>query len=172
VNLQRHLILNQGNAQDQNLHYGLLSYVYTLFSHHFPPLITSHLPPYAPQPSSGHAADQNLHLNILAHIDIPSALQINALGTTAKGVEISGELVDGEHEYIANFKDYIQATLNKHVFRLVIARRGSISAEHGIGQQKRDALATVARSPEEMMVMRALKTAMDPTGILNPGKVL
>ena len=48
---------------------------------------------------------------------------------------------------------------------------GSISAEHGVGQQKRGAMAA-ARSPAEINVMRALKTALDPLNLLNPGKVL
>ena len=48
---------------------------------------------------------------------------------------------------------------------------GSISAEHGIGLQKRDYL-PLCRTPEEMELMRTLKRALDPNGILNPGKVL
>jgi FAD/FMN-containing dehydrogenase len=49
--------------------------------------------------------------------------------------------------------------------------RGSISAEHGIGQLKRDELAK-HKSPVEMHLMRSIKAALDPNGILNPGKVL
>ena len=48
---------------------------------------------------------------------------------------------------------------------------GSISAEHGIGALKRDYLGH-SRSPEELAVMRRIKAALDPNGILNPGKVL
>ena len=48
---------------------------------------------------------------------------------------------------------------------------GSISAEHGIGLEKRDWL-RMCRSDAEVALMRTLKTAMDPKGILNPGKVL
>jgi FAD/FMN-containing dehydrogenase len=48
---------------------------------------------------------------------------------------------------------------------------GSISAEHGIGILKRDFL-HYSRSPEELALMRAIKQALDPRGILNPGKVL
>ena len=50
-------------------------------------------------------------------------------------------------------------------------RHGSISAEHGIGLQKREFLSW-SRSAEEIAVMRTLKRALDPGGILNPGKVL
>jgi FAD/FMN-containing dehydrogenase len=53
----------------------------------------------------------------------------------------------------------------------VLAFGGSISAEHGIGVMKREALARV-KSPVELELMRAIKTAFDPKGILNPGKVL
>ena len=49
--------------------------------------------------------------------------------------------------------------------------RGSISAEHGIGRLKRDDLA-LHEGPVAMDVMRALKRALDPRGIMNPGKVL
>ncbi|MGB3811329.1 MAG: FAD-binding oxidoreductase [Parvibaculum sp.] len=48
---------------------------------------------------------------------------------------------------------------------------GSISAEHGIGRMKRDEIAET-KSPIEIELMRTLKRALDPTGILNPGKVV
>ena len=48
---------------------------------------------------------------------------------------------------------------------------GSISAEHGIGTLKRAHL-HCSRSAEELALMRTLKRALDPLGILNPGKVL
>jgi FAD/FMN-containing dehydrogenase len=54
------------------------------------------------------------------------------------------------------------------VLGLVVARGGSISAEHGIGALKRRWLAR-DRSPAEVAAMRAVKGALDPDGILNPG---
>ena len=51
------------------------------------------------------------------------------------------------------------------------AFKGSISAEHGIGTEKKKYLG-YSRSATELAVMRALKQALDPKGILNPGKVL
>jgi FAD/FMN-containing dehydrogenase len=48
---------------------------------------------------------------------------------------------------------------------------GSISAEHGIGQLKRRELLRF-KSPLEIALMRQIKAALDPNGILNPGKVL
>lgn len=57
------------------------------------------------------------------------------------------------------------------VYSLMEKRRGSISAEHGIGSLKRDFL-HYSRSPAELALMRAIKQAMDPKGILNPGKVI
>lgn len=53
----------------------------------------------------------------------------------------------------------------------VRARNGSISAEHGIGTYKRDWL-SYSRSPAEIAAMRAIKAALDPKGLLNPGKVI
>ena len=49
--------------------------------------------------------------------------------------------------------------------------QGSISAEHGIGQMKRELLAKV-KDPVALEVMRALKATLDPLNILNPGKVI
>lgn len=54
---------------------------------------------------------------------------------------------------------------------LVVAMGGSFSAEHGIGQSKRKELAR-RKSPTALAAMRAIKTALDPHGILNPGKML
>ncbi|HVX35896.1 MAG TPA: FAD-binding oxidoreductase [Hyphomicrobium sp.] len=57
------------------------------------------------------------------------------------------------------------------IFELVSELGGSISAEHGIGQMKRDALRR-HKTPVELDMMRAIKHALDPKGILNPGKLL
>jgi FAD/FMN-containing dehydrogenase len=51
------------------------------------------------------------------------------------------------------------------------SRQGSVSAEHGIGLEKR-AYLPLCRTEQELALMRTLKHAMDPKGILNPGKVL
>ncbi len=56
-------------------------------------------------------------------------------------------------------------------YGLVRELGGSVSAEHGIGTLKRDWLGH-SRSPAEIAAMRAIKSALDPEGILNPGKVL
>jgi len=48
---------------------------------------------------------------------------------------------------------------------------GSFSAEHGIGQLKREELLRY-KSPVEMALMRSLKQALDPRGLMNPGKIL
>lgn len=57
------------------------------------------------------------------------------------------------------------------VFEIVLKHGGSISAEHGIGIAKRDRLPKV-KDPVAIELMRTLKAALDPNGILNPGKVL
>jgi FAD/FMN-containing dehydrogenase len=57
------------------------------------------------------------------------------------------------------------------VHDLVTRAGGSISAEHGIGQMKKDELARLA-SPARMQVLRAVKRAMDPHNIFNPGKLV
>ncbi|WP_312684465.1 FAD-binding oxidoreductase [Stenotrophomonas chelatiphaga] len=57
------------------------------------------------------------------------------------------------------------------IFALTLALEGTLSGEHGIGLAKRDFMAQ-AFTPETLTAMRAIKAALDPDGILNPGKVL
>jgi D-lactate dehydrogenase (cytochrome) len=64
-----------------------------------------------------------------------------------------------------------QGELNRVVHDIAVDLRGSISAEHGIGQLKRGELRHY-KSPVALDVMRAVKSALDPNGIMNPGKVL
>jgi FAD/FMN-containing dehydrogenase len=61
--------------------------------------------------------------------------------------------------------------MNHIVHGLVLAHSGSISAEHGIGQLKRDELATI-RPAIEIELMRRIKRTFDPANIMNPGKVV
>ena len=60
--------------------------------------------------------------------------------------------------------------VSRLVHDLVTAAGGSISAEHGIGQMKRDELARL--SPERVRTLRAIKRALDPKGLMNPGKLV
>ena len=68
--------------------------------------------------------------------------------------------------FLARWKE-----MNEIVHAIVLKLNGSISAEHGIGQLKRDELAAV-RSPVEMAMMHRIKDVFDPNGIMNPGKVI
>ncbi len=61
--------------------------------------------------------------------------------------------------------------IEKHVYESLIPFGGAISAEHGIGLEKKPYL-SISRTPEEIGLMRSLKKMMDPKNILNPGKVL
>ncbi|HKR19379.1 MAG TPA: FAD-binding oxidoreductase [Stellaceae bacterium] len=63
------------------------------------------------------------------------------------------------------------AEFNRIVHDIVVSLDGSISAEHGIGLARRDELAHYAQ-PLELETMRRIKAALDPDGIMNPGKVL
>jgi FAD/FMN-containing dehydrogenase len=90
----------------------------------------------------GHLGDGNLHYNLAA----PE-------GTAAE-------------VFMAN-----TTRANRIVHDLVNAHGGSISAEHGIGQLKCAEL-TRYKSAVELDLMRAIKAALDPRGILNPGKVI
>ena len=90
----------------------------------------------------GHIGDGNLHVNVMK----PEGL--------------------GAAEFLRHTHAADQV-----LFELVRAFRGSVSAEHGIGLLKKDALA-YSRSPQELALMRAVKQVLDPRGLLNPGKIL
>lgn len=64
-----------------------------------------------------------------------------------------------------------QLEANRIVHDLVHAMNGSISAEHGLGQLKREEIRRY-KSPVEMALMASIKDALDPQGLMNPGKVL
>jgi FAD/FMN-containing dehydrogenase len=90
----------------------------------------------------GHLGDGNLHFNFAA----PAGVAAEAfLGNTA--------------------------AVNRVVHDRVVAAGGSISAEHGIGQLKRDELVHY-KAPLEIELMRRIKATLDPAALLNPGKVL
>jgi FAD/FMN-containing dehydrogenase len=61
--------------------------------------------------------------------------------------------------------------LHEVIYEVVLRLGGSVSAEHGIGQLKTELLRQV-KDPVALEMMRAIKTALDPNGILNPGKML
>ena len=89
----------------------------------------------------GHIGDGNLHVNVMK----PDALDVAAFRART-------------------------AAADRDLFTLVKKHAGSISAEHGIGLLKKPYL-DYSRSPEELAVLRSVKLALDPLGILNPGKI-
>lgn len=91
----------------------------------------------------GHLGDGNIHFHVLA----------------PKGV-VHSEWAEGQGKAIS-----------ARVHDLVTAAHGSISAEHGIGQMKRDELARLG-DPVALNLLRQVKKALDPNGLMNPGKLL
>jgi FAD/FMN-containing dehydrogenase len=91
----------------------------------------------------GHLGDGNLHYNVQAPLGQDAAAFLR------------------EHE----------ADVNKIVFDAVVAHGGSISAEHGVGSLKVAHLAHY-KSPVALATMRAVKQALDPLNLMNPGRVL
>jgi FAD/FMN-containing dehydrogenase len=91
----------------------------------------------------GHLGDGNLHYNLQAPAGVAAADFLR------------------DHE----------AAVNRLVYDAVSAHGGSISAEHGIGQLKREELAH-RKSPAALSMMRAIKAALDPGNVMNPGRVL
>jgi FAD/FMN-containing dehydrogenase len=85
---------------------------------------------------------------------------------------VFGHLGDGNLHLIAGVGDRgARHAIEEIVYDRLRPRGGSVSAEHGIGLSKREFLAH-SRSPPEIALMRRLKAALDPTNVLNPGKVL
>jgi FAD/FMN-containing dehydrogenase len=87
---------------------------------------------------------------------------------------VFGHMGDGNLHLIAGVPDRAKETkvrLSEIIYGPLRAIGGSVSAEHGIGIEKRDYLSW-SRSEEEVALMRLLKTTLDPNNILNPGKVL
>jgi len=82
-----------------------------------------------------------------------------------------GHLGDGNLHVNVVGPDPEDETLDEAVLRLVASMEGSVSAEHGIGQAKTRWLG-LSRSPGEIAVMKAVKAAFDPRGLLNPGVLL
>ena len=70
-----------------------------------------------------------------------------------------------------NYSSLVLDKLEPFIFERVAAYQGSISAEHGIGQQKSQYLG-YSKPKEAIDLMKRIKETMDPKGILNPGKVL
>jgi FAD/FMN-containing dehydrogenase len=90
----------------------------------------------------GHMGDGNIHYNVTRPV------------------------IEDDASFVAK-----TAALNRVVHDLVAALQGSISAEHGLGQMKRDEI-TRYKDPLELELMRTLKRALDPRDLMNPGKVL
>jgi FAD/FMN-containing dehydrogenase len=104
-----------------------------------------------------------------------------ALGQAFPGIRVVafGHVGDGNLHYNLSKPDAqdnaafltSQPQVNRLVHDTVRALNGSISAEHGLGQLKREEILRY-KSPVEMALMRSIKQALDPRGLMNPGKVL
>lgn len=105
-----------------------------------------------------------------------------ALRAAYQGIRIVafGHMGDGNIHYnislldAANNLAFIEQhehDINHIVYQVVAALDGSISAEHGIGQLKRDEI-THYKSALELKLMRDIKHTLDPQGLMNPGKVI
>lgn len=81
---------------------------------------------------------------------------------------VFGHLGDGNIHVEISGPDPDDEEVDRRVLSVVETYGGAVSAEHGIGRAKTQWLAT-SRSANEIAAMRAIKTAWDPTGLMNPG---
>lgn len=105
------------------------------------------------------------------------AIEAEFPGTRALGF---GHLGDGNiHFHVLAPRGAVRGEWEAHEGKAISARvhdmvtrwHGSISAEHGIGQMKRDELARLG-DPVALALLRRVKAALDPQGLMNPGKLL
>ncbi len=110
-------------------------------------------------------------------IDAAAAVEAAFPGVIASGF---GHLGDGNvHFHVrapqgvdgASWRASQGKAASRMVYDLVSAAKGSISAEHGIGQMKRAELLRQS-DPARIAALRAIKSALDPQGIMNPGKLV
>lgn len=124
-----------------------------------------------------HANDVSVPISQLSEFLESYQAIVNA-GYAEFTIGVFGHIGDGNfHIYVIDKKrrEFSELAarfhaLDKHMFELVQKLGGSISAEHGIGLLKKDAL-SFRRSNEEIELMRGIKAVFDPQGILNPSKV-
>jgi len=110
---------------------------------------------------------------------VTEAGQALALACPRLQVVAFGHLGDGNLHYNVGPRDGVdaaeafalEAAVNDIVFGAVQRHGGSFSAEHGVGQLRR-ALAQHVKDPLELEMMRSIKRALDPVGLMNPGKVI
>jgi len=85
-----------------------------------------------------------------------------------------GHVADGNVHFVigkANASDALRKQINSVIYNPLRALKGSVSAEHGIGLHKKDYL-DISRSPAEIALMKKIKHALDPSNILNRGRII
>ncbi len=115
--------------------------------------------------------DVSLPLSRLADFEAPAR---RALGELAPGaaLHLFGHILEGNlHCNLLGVPESRGDEVDGALLELAVSLGGSIGAEHGIGRAKRQFLHLV-RSPDELAAFRALKQALDPAGIMNPGVLL
>jgi FAD/FMN-containing dehydrogenase len=106
--------------------------------------------------------------------EIPAYLDAVARGLggpLADDLVVFGHLGDGNLHLTLPFDPDTKAVTDRVVYDALVPFGGSVSAEHGIGLEKRAWLGHT-RSDGEIATMRRIKLALDPNGIMNPGKLL
>lgn len=111
------------------------------------------------------------HMN--AYVDILEE-KLQAQWPQVGKMVVFGHLGDGNLHIMITVRDdspQSRRQVEQLVYSPLKEYGGSISAEHGIGLEKRDYL-SISRTSEEIALMKRLKTALDPKWLLNPGKVV
>jgi len=88
------------------------------------------------------------------------------------GVLLFGHIGDNNlHVCAYTGREEDKLLITEDIMSMIGEYSGAITAEHGVGVLKRDYL-ELSRTPEEIALMKTIKKAMDPKGILNPGRVI
>lgn len=117
-----------------------------------------------------HKLDVTVPLERVAAFEREVAAVVAARWPDAETV-LYGHLGDGNVHVNVTGPDPRDMGVDDAVLEIVAAHHGSISAEHGVGFAKARYLG-LSRSTAEIEVMRAIKSALDPNGILSPGRIL
>lgn len=122
--------------------------------------------------------DLSIPINLIPDFLIKAEAVVSKYSAHAASLAF-GHLGDGNIHYNVIFSNKLDESeseintidLSERIYQIVMECKGSLSAEHGIGQLKRDLLMRIKPSTD-IEIMHKIKMALDPNWILNPQKII